>query len=303
MKDGLTRVAGITLWVCVLAGAVARGNEPTLQTREPDTEWTYKTVGGKDLKLDVFLPEGYADAERRHPAYVVFHGGSWRSGEPKWHHPDCAYWSMRGMVAVSVHYRLRDRDQVEVPLECVKDAKSAIRYLRSHAARLKIDPDRIVAAGGSAGGQLAAATAMVEAPSTDHPGDDLSISCKPNAVILFNPYFRCAAPLSPPDLIKEGLPPMITFLGDQDPAIKVEDLLDFHRSLKAAGSTSEYYVGKNGKHGFCNGRNPKNPFFYWSLGLSDRFLVKHGLIVGEPIEAAPGEARVLQPDKDFDAHR
>ena len=45
------------------------------------------------------------------------------------------------MIAVSVDYRLRHRDQVKVPLECVKDAKSAIRYLRANAKKLKIDPE------------------------------------------------------------------------------------------------------------------------------------------------------------------
>ena len=91
------------------------------------------------------------------------------------------------MIAASVDYRLKTRDKVRVPLECVKDAKSAIRFLRKNARLLKVDPDRIVAAGGSAGGQLAAATAMIDAKETNDDQYDLSISCKPNAVILYNP--------------------------------------------------------------------------------------------------------------------
>ena len=70
-------------------------------------------------------------------------------GETKWHWPDGNFWAKRGMIAVSVDYRLRDRDQVKVPLECVKDAKSAIRYLRANAKKLKIDPSRVVAKGDS----------------------------------------------------------------------------------------------------------------------------------------------------------
>ena len=244
---------------------------------EPDSQWTYKIVDGKELKMDVFLPEGY-DAEAQFPVFVVFHGGSWQAGEPNWHYPDCEYWRSRGMVAVSVEYRLKTRDHIEVPLECVKDAKSAIRFLRKNAAELKINREKIVAAGGSAGGQLAAALAMV--PGANDDCYDLSISCVPNAVVLYNPYFKCQADLSPPNFVKEGLPPFITFLGDQDPAIKVEDLNEFHEALKAAGNDSEYYVGKGGMHGFCNGRNPHNPFFYWSLELEDRFLVKHGMLTG-----------------------
>ena len=158
--------------------------KPKPGSAAPDVMWTYKKVDDKELEMSVFLPEGY-DEGNRFPAFVVFHGGSWNAGDPNWHYPDCAYWSGRGMIAVSVGYRLRDK--VRVPLECVKDAKSAIRFLRKNAASLKVDPDRIVAAGGSAGGQLAAATATLDAKETNDDQYDLSISCKPNAVILYNP--------------------------------------------------------------------------------------------------------------------
>lgn len=263
---------------------------PSLSARggSPDTQWTYKQVGGKNLQMAVFLPKEYDDA-KAFPTFVVFHGGSWRTGDPSWHYPDCEYWRARGMIAISVEYRLKDRDQVEVPLTCVQDAKSAIRYLRKNANSLKIDPQKIVVAGGSAGGQLAAATAMLTSQATDDVQDDLSVSCKPNAVVLYNPYFRCAAELSPPQHIVQGLPPCITFLGDQDPAISVDSLRSFHDALVQAGNTSEYYVGKGGKHGFCNGRNPRNPFFYWSLELQDRFLVRHGMLTGTPhVQRPPG---------------
>lgn len=276
---------------CILSGVSASENQHV-----PDTQWTYKIVDGKALKMDVFLPEGY-DSNDDFPVFVVFHGGSWEAGEPSWHYPDCAYWSSRGMVAVSVDYRLKTRDQIEVPLECVKDAKSAIRFLRKNAGKLKINPDALVAAGDSAGGQIAAAVAMIDAANDDYY--DRTISCMPNAVILYNPYFKCRPDLSPPNFIKGGLPPMITFLGDRDPAITVKELNRFHESLKIAGNDSEYYVGKGGVHGFCNGRNPMNPFFYWSLELEDRFLVKHGILSGDPQVRRPpgvGQAEMADPE-------
>lgn len=254
---------------------------------KPDAEWVYKKVDDKKLNLSVFLPEGYEESEELFPTIVIYHGGSWRTGTPSMHFADCAYWSERGMIAVSVDYRLKDRDGVEVPLECVKDAKSAIRFLRKNADELKVDSNKIIAAGGSAGGQLAAATAMLIAAETNDDCYDLSISCKPQAIILYNPYFRCAAELSPPNFVVEDLPPIITFLGDADPAITVGSLLKFHEALKAKSNVSEYYVGKGGKHGFCNGRNPRNPFFYWSLELADAFLVQNSLLKGESIIVIP----------------
>jgi acetyl esterase len=279
-------------WVC---GLFLFGWATCAFAREPDTFWTYKTVDGKELQMHVFLPEAY-EAGTAFPAFVFIHGGSWQGGDPNWHYPDCTYWASRGMVAVSIAYRLKDRDHVEVPLECVKDAKSAIRFLRAHADELKIDPDRIVAAGDSAGGQLAAATATITGEQTNDDLFDDSVSCIPNAVILTSPYFKCDPSLSPPFHVKPGLPPFITFLGDQDPAIKVEDLLAFHDSLLAVGVDSEYYVGKGGPHGFCNGRNPRNEYFYWSVDLTDRFLTRHGILSGEPIVTIPEGVRRLGAD-------
>jgi acetyl esterase/lipase len=264
----------------------------------PDAKWTYKTVDGKTLKMDVFLPPGYESGEK-FPTMVLFHGGSWKSGTADMHHADCTYWSRRGMIAVSVDYRLQDRNKVEVPRECMMDANSAIRFLRTNAEKLKVAPDTVVVAGASAGGQLAASTAMI-----DHVNDDeydLSVSCKPNALILYNPYFKCAAELSPPTFVNADLPPCITFLGGKDPVVSVEDLKTFHEALKAAGNASAFYVGKNGKHGFCIGRNPRNRYFYWSLELADAFLVKHGILTGQSVVKRPKGIRPLTP-AEFDVY-
>jgi acetyl esterase/lipase len=282
---------------CVAMAFVAVLN--TLGAATPGAQWTYKTVDGKELKMDVFLPEGYAEGTQ-FPIFVVFHGGSWKSGAPDMHYPDCAYWSQRGMIAVSVDYRLKDRDNVEVPIECVKDAKSAIRFLRKNAVELKINPDKLAAAGGAAGGQLAAALAMVPGASDDW--DDLSISCVPNAAILYNPWFKCEAELCPPEFVTNGLPPIITFVGSEDPGIPTESLVDFHNDLKRAGNDSEFYVGKGGKHGFCNGRNPRNRFFYWSLDLADQFLVKSGILGGKSLVVYPSGVKPMGPE-EFDAYR
>jgi acetyl esterase len=261
---------------------------------KPDTTWTYKTVEGKALKMDVFLPEGY-ESGSSFPTLVYFHGGSWREGTPSMQYPDCAYFSRRGMVAVAVDYRLKDRDHVEVPLECVKDAKSAVRFLHKNARELKVDEGRIVAAGDSAGGQLAAALAMITDPKTNDDCYDPAISCRPDALILHNPYFKCQPDLSPTNYMAAGLPPVITFLGDQDQAITVESLMAFHNAFKQAGNSSALYIGKGGKHGFCNGRNPGNRFFYWSLELTDEFLVKNGILSGPSKVQRPDRVTPLQP--------
>ena len=287
-----------TLLSLALLGALE--SQAIAKGLEPDTLWTYKQVDGKDLNMSVFLPEDYVSGAS-FPVIVIFHGGSWRKGEASWHYPDCAYWAGRGMVAVSVDYRLSDRDGVKVPIECVKDAKSAIRYLRANADKLKIDPGRVVAAGGSAGAQLAAATAMFEAPETNDGVYDPSISAVPDAVILYNPWFRTTADMSPPNFVRSGLPPFIIFHGDQDPT-PVADILSFHEAMKDAGNDTGLYVGIGGTHGFCNGRRPDNKFFFWSLNLADAFLVRQGILAGSSKVAIPDGVPVLEAGKDFIVH-
>ncbi len=284
-----TLLKSLLLTLCCFAGVAAHASGT------PDTQWTYKTINGKALKMDVFLPEGYSSDEKSFPAIVFYHGGSWRGGLVSWHYPDCAYWSKRGMIAVSVDYRLKDRDQVEVPLECVKDAKSAVRFLRKNAKELQVDVDKIVVAGGSAGGQMAAAVATID--NVNDQSDDLAISCTPNAAVMYNPYFKCEEELRPPNFIVKGLPPMISFLGSEDPSVSVESLKAFHEDLKKAGNVSEFYVGKGGKHGFCIGTKVQNPFFYWSLELVDAFLVKHGILTGENQVVRPEGVEPLQPEE------
>ncbi|WDE97649.1 alpha/beta hydrolase [Lentisphaera profundi] len=269
----------------ISSGLFAKVNNPS-----PDAFWTYKKVEGKELKLSVFLPSDYKQ-EKNFPTIVIFHGGSWRVGDPNMHYADCKYWASRGMVAVSVSYRLKDRDNVEVPLECMKDAKSALRYLRENAKKLKIDVNKVVVAGGSAGGQLAASTGMI--PKVNDSEYDLAISAKPQAIILYNPWFKCAKELSPTSNVVKDLPPMIIFAGGKDPAIPLEEMVDFHKSMKEEGNQTELYIGKKGKHGFCNGRNPHNPFFYWSIKLADDFLVKQGILTGKATVKYPKNVKAI----------
>ncbi len=120
---------------------------------------TYKTAGDTKLNLYIFQPLGWKATDKR-PAIVCFFGGGWTNGTLRQFLPQCKYLAQRGMVAIAADYRVASRNQVKA-VECVKDAKSAIRFVRKNAARLGVDPDRIVAAGGSAGGHLAAACGTI----------------------------------------------------------------------------------------------------------------------------------------------
>src|SRR6185436_11894787 len=129
---------------------------------------TYKTVGETKLALYVFNPEGHKASDTR-PAIVFFFGGGWTSGSPAQFEQQCRYLASRGMVAMTADYRVASRHQVKAA-QCVADAKSAIRYVRAHAKELGVDPKRIAAGGGSAGGHIAGCTGTL--PGLDEPGED-----------------------------------------------------------------------------------------------------------------------------------
>ena len=157
---------------------------------KPTRQVTYKTVGDVKLALHLFEPKGHS-AEKKSPAIVFFFGGGWTSGTPTQFYPHCAYFAGRGVLAAAADYRVKSRHGV-TPDVCVKDAKSAVRWLRRHADELGIDPGKIAAGGGSAGGHIAACAGTVK--GYEEEGEDLEISSRPDALVLFNP----ALDLSPP---------------------------------------------------------------------------------------------------------
>src|SRR5262245_58059476 len=150
---------------------------------------TYKTVGETKLNLYVYYPPGHKPGDKR-AAIVFFFGGGWTGGSPQQFEEHCKHLAARGMVAMTADYRVASRQQVKA-VSCVADAKSAIRFVRKEAGRLGVDPNRIVAAGGSAGGHIAACTAVIK--EFDESTEDTSVSSVPNALALFNPAVVLAA--------------------------------------------------------------------------------------------------------------
>ena len=256
---------------------------------------TYKTIGDTALSLHIFEPASGAKANR--PAIVFFFGGGWTNGSPTQFEQHCRYLATRGMVAITADYRVASRHQVK-PTACVSDAKSAIRWVRANAARLGIDPKRIAAGGGSAGGHLAAATATL--PDFDEPSEDRKISSVPNALALFNPALVFAemegitlegfgtrvpeermgtAPknISPAHHVKKGAPPTIIFHGKADTTVPYATAEAFERVMKAAGNRCEL-VGYEGQaHGFFN-HGRANGRYAETLAAMDQFLVSLGWI-------------------------
>ncbi len=231
-----------------------------MEIRPAKTE-TYKQVGDVQLALHVFLPPDHTAADSR-PAIVFFFGGGWKGGHPQQFFPQCAHLAEKGMVAMSAAYRVEGEHGTS-PRACVQDGKSALRWVRRHAALLGIDPDRIAAGGGSAGGQVAAAVALTN--GFEPAGEARDVSCRPNALVLFNPVFdngpagygyeRVQAywqAISPLHNLSRHAPPTLVLLGSEDHYVPVSTAEAYQQKMTAFGCRCDVCIYEGQKHGFFN---------------------------------------------------
>ena len=250
----------------------------------------YKQNDTTNLFMEIYHPEAI-DTSRKSPAIVFYFGGGWNGGSINQFKPHAKYFSKRGVVCFLVDYRVKKRQQT-TPFEALKDAKSAIRYIREHADKFNVDTSKIVAAGGSAGGHLAAATALID--DYNENSDDMSISCKPNALVLFNPvidngpggygYNRIGdayKSFSPLHNIKSGAPPTIIFLGTNDNLIPVETVKYYQAVMSKVESRCELRLYEGEAHGFFNYKNFE--FYKKTISESDKFLQSLGYLKKEPL--------------------
>ncbi len=262
-----------------------------LKRPRPDRSVVYKQVGGATLKLHIFEPSDHAPTDKR-PAIVFFFGGGWIGGSPSQFYPHCAYLASRGMVAMAADYRVKSRNKT-TPFECVEDGQSAIRWVRAHAAELGIDPERIAAGGGSAGGHVAAATATV--PSLVESSDDQGVDFRPNALVLFNPVYDNGPggygydrvkdryrEISPIHNIHPGMPPAIVFLGTKDKLVPVKTAKAFQSKMKAVGSRSDLVLFEGEPHGFFNFGRGDGSNYRMTVRAMDKFLTSLGWLKGQP---------------------
>jgi len=109
-----------------------------------------KPAPDTEVKMDIYQPE--KAIRQPAPCVVVIHGGAWMSGKRQDMAAFCTELAKRGVAAATVQYRLAPKFKWPAMLD---DVQTAVRYLRSNAAKYSIDPKRIGAMGASAGGHLA----------------------------------------------------------------------------------------------------------------------------------------------------
>lgn len=295
------RYAYLTIALLLLSGQSAlsqvrgtgrQNNHPPV-LKGADVE-TYKTAGETKLKIWIFNPANHNPTDQR-PAAVFFFGGGWRTGSPKQFEQHCRYLAKRGMIAMTADYRVSSRHNTKANT-CVEDGKSAVRWIRQNSGRLGVDPNRILAGGGSAGGHVAASTGVISGFEVG----DTKISSQPNAMALFNPALVLASTpefqldaklssslesrlgvspekLSPWHNVKGKQPPAIIFHGRADKTVPYQSVEMFTSKMKKFGNRCELKGYADQGHGFFNYRGDKTMFNRTMQELDD-FLVSLGYL-------------------------
>ena len=266
---------------------------------QPTRRVVYKTTtnaaGEKvELAMNIFEPPNHHASDKT-PAVVFFFGGGWNDGSPKSFFPHCAYFASRGMVAIAPDYRVKSR-QKTTPFESVTDAKSALRFVRANAAAWGVDPQRIAAAGSSAGGHVAACTAIL--PGFDEKTEDTKVSSVPNALVLYNPVIDTSPTgygnarlgdrweeISPLQHVRPGQPPTLVFHGTADKIVPYANAVAFEKAMQGAGNRCELVTIQGEGHGFVY--RPEKKSANRAVRETDVFLASLGYLQGSPTLPAP----------------
>ncbi|MCI0680958.1 MAG: alpha/beta hydrolase [Gemmataceae bacterium] len=260
----------------------------------------YRKAPEGELFVHLYFPADWKREDAR-PAIVFFFGGGWKNGSYRQFVPQAEYFASRGLVAACADYRIESKHKT-TPDQCVEDAKSAIRWVRAHAKELGVHPGKIIASGGSAGGHLAAAVALLD--RFNAPDDDVNVDCKPNALVLFNPALNLTLPagrtivdgkgnditkpFSPTLSLSKSAPPAIIFFGTADKLLTHGE--EYAAKAKKLGVRGELYTALDMPHGFFN----RSPWTEVTAQKADEFLASLGYLQGPPTVKLPAGAPGLE---------
>lgn len=275
--------AVLLLWTAVRPTAQQAAVTPQPLSIEGAIPHLYKSINGVDLRLHAFVPLNHSRSSRV-PAILFFFGGGWKRGTIQQFVPQSRHFAQLGIVAIVADYRVFERHRTS-GFEAIADAKSAVRWVRSRAGELGIDPDRIVAAGGSAGGHIALSAAVFE--GFDEPTEDQQISSVPNALVLFNPAVDTTAEEefgdrgregSPLQNVRSGLPPTLILHGRADTTVPYSAVESFCAQSKKMGNDCRLVGYEGAAHGFFNSQNAEGKWYRETLVEADRFLSDIGYL-------------------------
>jgi acetyl esterase len=255
----------------------------------PDNIVVFKQTPQTELKAHIYYPPGWSASDRR-PAIVIWSGGGFQLGTAGQFFHQAKYFASRGLVAICAEYRGRKLHNILID-SCVEDARSAMRWVKGRAAELGIDPSKVIASGGSAGGTLSLLVARNVGP--DASDDDITVSTRPCALVLFNPaigesvlarigWGGPSQALINAEIVnlntpRKDEPPVIMFFGTEDrPFLDRAD--EFNSHALAQGSRCELWTADGMEHSFFN----RQPWRDDTVRKADEFLASLGYLKGPP---------------------
>jgi dienelactone hydrolase len=291
----------IALILCAFCSVSLVAAKPAKQAAFGGKSYVYKTSVGQERKMEVFSPPNHKPSSAKAPGMILFHGGAWLGGNLNEFRSTCEYFASRGIVCATAEYQMLKMSRTkanQMPAGqtykdvCVIDAKSAIRWFKQNAKEFGMDPDRIIAGGTSAGGHISALAAMN--PGLNDPADPKNIDTSVVAFFWINPAFAPSDSRTPEiDVmhhLKAAQPPAIVFFGDKDPWKQGWDIA--HKKWKSLGAKNiDLWVAPGQNHGFGNSAALNTMI----LIETDKFLVKHGLLTGEPTLPMPESGEKFVP--------
>lgn len=298
----INRFAIVALLVCFTHSADAqlwkssRWERGLKDRYEAHIDVVYGRVDSFDLKLDYYIPKNSASPR---PALVWFHGGGWGRLSKDSVSGQLVPYLEAGWIVFNVDYRLTP--QALAPAAVI-DCRCAFHWIINRAESLNVDVNRIILSGTSAGGHLALVTGMLP---NDTPYDlECSGRIKGKAAAIVNFYGitdvsdlvdrankrgyavkwlgdgpdkeKIAREVSPMSYVREGLPPIFTVHGDQDPTVPYEHAVVLHAALNEKGVANEVLTIAGGKHGKFE--RHENIRILQAIGA---FLQKHNIVQPE----------------------
>jgi len=241
--------------------------------------------------LNVIRP--LEESSKPSAAMILIHGGGWTAGD----HYRFTYlgfkFAQKGYVVVTPTYRMIK----DAPFPaCLHDVKNAIRWVRAHAKKYNIDPNRIGAYGNSAGGTLALTAAITnkddgldgDGPYQDYSSALQAVVCsgavgdmshKNHSKRAASVYWNLAGGVnrdtpeskirevmrqaSPSSYVHKEVPPMLLVHGAEDTVVFIDSTDEFVKKMKSVGADITYLRFEDAGHGVMGQEATKtNPAMY-----------------------------------------
>lgn len=241
-------------------------------TYSQESFWFGQTY--RPLKLNLLMPK-YSRDHQPQPLLIWICGGGFVAVDKDVWMPEMVYYARRGFVVASIQYRTSNEAPFPAPIQ---DIKSAIRYLRAHAGKFCINPEKVAVMGESAGGHLAALAGVTGTTRKFDCGENLDMSSAVQAVVDIygvsdissmppteepnymtmllnspvNQALELAREASPLQWVDSETPPFFIMHGALDDMVPMEQSEKLADALEKNGVDYEFVVLKNAGHGADN---------------------------------------------------